>query len=96
MYNRYVPGKNGIYERHTVQEPKQETSCSEELQFKSDACSNKEEIAQQQSCPVRKTISGFDLGDLLLLCIVILLVIDSDEEDIFPLLIMAAAFLFQQ
>ena len=58
--------------------------------------SNKREIAQQQNRRDQKSLLDLDLGDLLLLCIVILLVIDCDEEDYFPILIMAAAFLMQQ
>lgn len=96
MYNRYVPGKNGVYERHTIAEPCTEACDNQTPPCKPEPSVQREEIAQQQSCPNRKEISGMDLGDLLLLCIVILLVIDSEEDDVIPLLIMAAAFLFLQ
>jgi hypothetical protein len=97
MYNRYVQGENGTYEKYTVPD------CSEKHEKTSyeptAVCEDRQEhreIAQQQNCRDHRKLLGFDLGDLLLLCIVILLVIDSDEDDFFPILIMAAAFLMQQ
>ncbi len=97
MYNRYVQGQNGSYERYSV--PDISESCRQVIQEPTTACEEKQErteIAQQQNCRDRKGLFGLDLGDLLLLCIVILLVIDCDEDDYFPILIMAAAFLMQQ
>ncbi len=97
MYNRYVQGQNGTYERYTV--PDISETCKPPVSPPADICEEQEEnreIAQQQNCRDHNGLFGLDLGDLLLLCIVILLVIDSDEEDFFPILIMAAAFLMQQ
>lgn len=96
MYNRYIPGSNGVYERRTVHEhqPKQEP-CS--------LPASAEPPEEQPCCPSsvqtkRKGFGGLslDTGDLLLLCIVLLLMIDSDGDDLLPLLITAAAFLFMQ
>lgn len=96
MYNRYIPGTNGVYERRTVHEPRQTA----------DNCSlapSQEEPHEQAACvkpvqPRRSSHGGLslDTGDLLLLCIVLLLMIDSDGDDILPLMITAAAFLFMQ
>lgn len=97
MYNRYIQGQNGTYERYSV--PDISESCKQEDYTQSEICEEmqeKTEIAQQQNSRDPKGLFGMDLGDLLLLCIVILLVIDCDEDDYFPLLIMAAAFLIQQ
>lgn len=94
MYNRYVPGHDGNYKRHTVADTP--VSCAKPEPILPAACENKAEITQQQKPTIRSTPNGFDLGDLLLLCIVVLLLIDCEEEDSFPLLIMAAAFLLLQ
>ena len=96
MYNRYIPGTNGVYERRTVHEPQpqrrqvqSENTCVTEPSVP---------ICQETSvkpCPKKSFLpQGIDIGDLLLLCIVLLLMVDSDEDDILPLLITAVAFLF--
>ena len=94
MYNRYVPGHDGNYRRQTVADAP--VSCPKPDPVLSVPCEKPEEITQQQKPTVRSTSNGFDLGDLLLLCIVVLLLMDCDEEDSFPLLITAAAFLLLQ
>ena len=94
MYNRYVPGSNGTYERRTVPDPP--ASCAHTPPPPAPICEAEQKAEQQQTHIRQNSFSGFDLGDLLLLCIVILLLIDSDEEDMFPILIMVAAFLLQQ
>lgn len=93
MYNRYVPGHDGVYSRQTVAEPEKPCSVQENTYT---VCKEKPEIAQQHRRPFQNRSEGLDLGDLLLLCIVILLLIDCEEEDSIPLMIMAAAFLFLQ
>ena len=97
MYNRYIQGQNGTYERYSV--PDVSETCKQAISEPAANCEEqlkKSEIAQQQNCRNPKDLFGLDLGDLLLLCIVILLVIDCEEDDYFPILIMAAAFLMQQ
>lgn len=96
MYNRYIPGSNGIYERRTVHEHQQKSD--DRSLTPATECA-----AEQSSCVQSNQIrrNGFgnlslDTGDLLLLCIVLLLMIDSDGDDLLPLLITAAAFLFMQ
>ena len=97
MYNRYVQGQNGTYERYSVPDVSETRKpVSNEPVDNCEEQREKTEIAQQQNCHDHKSLFGMDLGDLLLLCIVILLVIDCDEDDYFPILIMAAAFLMQQ
>ena len=95
MYNRYVPGHNGVYERHVVPDHSQKAKY-ESADIQKSPPVEVSEKAKQQHRPEQPRQSGLDLGDLLLLCIIILLLIDSDGEDIFPILIMAAAFLLQQ
>lgn len=95
MYNRYVPGHNGIYEKVIVPDHKHDAH-DETIRCTEETTCDKPEIAKQQRRPEQPRQSGLDLGDLLLLCIMILLLIDSDGDDMFPLLIMAAAFLVQQ
>ena len=90
MYNRYIPDSNGIYERHSVPEPESKEHFAPPLLLQE----------ASKSCEKRHIDDnnrfGMDLGDLLLLCIVLLLLIDSDGDDKLPLLIMAAAFVFLQ
>ena len=94
MYNRYVPGNDGIYRRQTVAtaEP---TTCMKQEPL-TETCEDRTEIAQQHRRPCQNRSDSFDLGDLLLLCIIGLLLVDSEEEDNLPLLITAAAILFLQ
>jgi len=89
MYNHYIPGTNGVYHRKVISE--EEPKCAE--------------LPQQQNTPIpceplqttpqRNYGSNQpDIGDLLLICIVLLLALDSEKEDILPVLVTAAAFLF--
>ena len=92
LYNRYTPGTNGVYQRQTIRDAECRTAeLPERVTEKPPA------PAIPVSCQTNsktKTMSGMDLGDLLLLCIVLLLSLDSGEEDLQSLLITAAAFLF--
>lgn len=93
MYNRYIPGTNGIYERKTVQEPTISTQGPhKEITAEIDTC---RKITEENRCCNKKLLpSGIDIGDILVLCIILLLLLDSDEDDIVPLLITAVVFLF--
>ncbi len=93
MYNRYVPGHDGSYRRQTVAEPQKICPTPE---FEAKNCEEPHTIVQQQEKPCRSASDGFDLGDLLLLCIIVLLMIDSDGDDSLPLMIMIGAFLLLQ
>lgn len=90
MYNRYVPSSNGTYERRTVPDPPEVCPPLPVPDCKP------EKKTEQQAHSRQNTLFGFELGDLLLFCIVTLLLIDSEEEEILPILIMVAAFLMQQ
>jgi hypothetical protein len=94
MYNRYIPGSNGVYERKTVGTPKEEKTQCREVQpvVTVDTCA--EQTTQPAPCCRKWLPQGVDLGDLLLLCIVLLLLIDSEEDDMLPLLVAAAVLLF--
>lgn len=94
MYNRYIPGSNGVYERKTVCAPQEPKSDCQEVQPITQAAPCQELPPQQTNCS-RKTLPfGLDVGDVLLLCIILLLMVDSEEEDALPLLIAAAVLLF--
>lgn len=90
MYNRYIPGSNGIYKRQSISVPEPEynartEAASENVHPPEPAC--KPEPTQHHK--------GMDLGDLLLICIVVLILLDS-EEDVTPIIIAIAAYLFLQ
>lgn len=92
MYNHYIPGSNGIYKRHCVVTGDKESHMSEA------ECANEQKQKQKPACSKRyfSPLHGLDLGDLLLLCIAVLIMIDSDEEDMNTILIVIAAFLLLQ
>lgn len=93
MYNRYIPGTNGVYERRSVQE----TECSKPTTYHENTPEIKfsqHDITDKTCCRNKSVSSGLDTGDLLVLCILLLLLIDSDEEDVLPIIITAVAFLF--
>ena len=92
MYNRYIPGTNGVYERQIVREPDRKPAsdpCPKEISAETNPV---RESATAHSSPV--SVPALDIGDLLLLCILLLLLLDSDQDDILSILITAAAFLF--
>lgn len=93
MYNRYIPGTNGIYERRSVQEPSKPTEKQIAAQ-ETNANIFQQNTDNGKCCMKKQLSSGIDLGDILVLCIILLLLLDSDEDDIFPLLITAIVFLF--
>ena len=94
MYNRYIPGTNGIYQRHTVADhPKPIPTQTPNLEI---SCPAEPERTQQHPNHRQTGPLGLDWGDLLLVCIVLLLLVDSEEDDMLPILIMAAAFVLLQ
>ena len=96
LYNRYVPGHNGSYERITVSEPARQSCDQPEPTAEKSSDGPPIEMTKQQHQSKGPQLYGLDLGDILLLCIIILLLIDSNEEETMPLLIMTAALLLQQ
>ena len=92
MYNRYIPGTNGIYHCEQMEEKQQDLPCPPSPQ-----CHTCTHTAEPAACARQTDCSGgFDLGDILLLCIVLLLLLDAEQDDLLPLLITAAAFLIPQ
>ena len=91
MYNRYIPGANGVYQRQTVAEP---CAAPAPQPIQMPACQEKEAPSQPAPACNPSNFLGLDAGDLLLLLIILLLLIDSEEDDLMTILITAAAFLF--
>ena len=94
MYIRYIPGADGSYQCHPVVEPFQEPSPPAEPE----PCPAQE---APPPCPAREqkqqqTLFGLDQGDLLLLAVIWLLLLDAEENEVLPLLLTAAAFLLLQ
>ncbi len=95
MYNHYIPGSAGVYERRTVEEPKKDLPCPPFPKPEPEPeppCEQPECVRREQPAQTGGPFS-IDLGDLLLLCIVLLILLDCDGEDHTSLLITAAAFL---
>ena len=85
IYNRYIPGTNGVYQCQQISVPTPKETKSEHAPH----CN------EDKKKPVNESLkSGIDLGDVLLLCIVILLLLESDGDDILSIIITIAAFLF--
>ncbi len=93
MYNRYIPGNNGIYQRQVVEEPHPEASCP----VPPPPCeAPPENCTPSPACQSQGLFAGLDLGDVLLLCVILLLLLDADQDDMLSLLIMAVAFILFQ
>lgn len=96
MYNRYVPGTNGVYECHSVPEP----ILHRIPDVKHDPSHPKNRPVEVQesnlASQTNRMTHGMDLEDLLILCIIFLILVDAEQEDISSILITAAAFLFLQ
>ena len=89
MYNRYIPGSNGIYQRHSVEVPDNPAHCVI-------PGAHKETEEHHKEKQTWSNVQGLDLGDMLLICIVVLMLLDSEDGDILPILVSVAAFLFLQ
>ena len=92
MYNHYIPGSAGIYERRTVEEPKKDLPCPQPPPEPELPCRQPEHVRRKQLAQTGGPFS-MDLGDLLLLCVILLILLDCDGEDHTSMLITAAAFL---
>lgn len=128
MYNHYIPGANGVFERTVVDDrppppppvgqaafaqsampPSAPSGQSEFAQGvispppRAAVCETPREPPQADVCEkdegglhfLRRLLPrGIDLGDLLVLLIVLVLLIDSDQDDMWTVLITAAILLF--
>ncbi len=89
MYNRYIPGPGGVYQRQTVQEPEKRREVESPQPLPCPA------QGRQNASLLRRLLPpGMDTGDLLLLCIVLLMMMDCEEDDTMTLLLTVAAFCF--
>ena len=95
MYNRYIPGNNGIYQRQIVEDPQQKSSCADS-QNTYEAPPETHTTSSSSGCQSQGFLAGLDLGDVLLLCVILLLLLDADQDDMFSLIITAAAFILLQ
>ena len=85
MYNRYIPGANGRYRCEQVHDTAQPESPSPETQSTPTVC---------QNTPQLPALAGtIDTGDLLVLAILALLLLDGEGDELL-VLIAAIAFLF--
>ena len=96
MYNRYVPGSNGVYQRHTIQEKAPVCEPPQPAVAPQQRCPAESQQRQQQPIIRQSGLFGLDWGDLLLFCIVLLLLLESEEDDMLPILMTAAAFILLQ
>lgn len=90
MYNHYIPGTNGTYQKKIIPEFSCPPSATAN-HFETEICND---TVSPQPCsrpPIKQAPP--DLGDLLVICIIVLLAIDSDGDDLIPVLIAAAVFL---
>ncbi len=90
MYNRYIPSSNGQYHKQTICEQ------SDRIQDPLPSPPVMQETKQQQSTGRPTGLLGLDWGDLLLICVIILLLLEAESDETLPILIMAGAFLLLQ
>lgn len=96
MYNRYIPGADGSYQCQTVAEPIREAPCRQNPSPPAQDCPVQDPAPPRPVRQQQQTLFGLDLGDLLLLAVILLLLLDADEGEMLPLLLTAAAFLLLQ
>ena len=97
MYNRYIPGQNGVYQRQIVPESKPEPklepvqSSAPISEFRQTKSSGRTSHPFSFSRLLPQTL---ETGDLLVLLILLLILVDGETEDPLPILLMIAAFMF--
>ena len=96
MYNRYIPSADGTYKRQIVPGPerKTETKPPAEQKHSAAATSKKcETSVRKNSFPQKPDLES---GDLLVILILLLILLEGEESDPLSLLITMAAFLLLQ
>lgn len=106
MYNRYIPGADGTFQRTVVDDrpPKPQPVPEAAPPATEQVVCIPQEPAPQPDAPCNQALSvrtllkkllprGVELDDLLVLLIILLLLVDGDQEDTLALLVTAAAFL---
>lgn len=103
VYHRYVPNANGTYDRQVVETPSQQpirlqsrATCPppEPIPPACETCPHRENASSRGHFLSRLLPRGLDSGDLLVLAILLLLLIDGNEDDLMSVLVTIAAFLF--
>ena len=89
IYNRYIPGSNGVYTRQRIDIPEKKETVHIHAPVPADHSTEKK-------CTRHTPAPAIDLGDVLLLCIAILLILESDSDDTLSVLVAIAAFVFMQ
>ena len=87
MYNRYIPETNGVYKRQVIEEchaPAPHAPLPE-------GSAPIQTISQSAGRSPAKNNPVLDLGDLLLLCIILLILLDADPDDQLSIFIAAIA-----
>lgn len=96
VYNRYIPQPDGTYLRMDVQ-PQQTTAAPQAEPQPAAACAQ-----PLPPAPCTRPEGGFlsrllprgaDTGDLLVIAILLLLLVDSDTDDPLPVILTLAAFI---
>lgn len=89
IYNHYIPGSNGVYKKEVItQSHQKDDNNSFDVTYQTNTKPNICTDHKKQPAAL-----GLDLGDLLLLCIALLLLLDGDKDDLFGPMIAAAAFI---
>ena len=93
MYNRYIPGSDGRYRcEHVTQTPSQAAQPSQQPQPPEEQ--KRADVAPPGAHPDGRSPAGrIDTGDLLVLAILALLLLDGEGDELI-VLIAAIAFLF--
>ena len=97
VYNRYIPQPDGTYLRMDVQQPQQTASAPQPEPQPAAPCA-----PPLPPAPCARPEGGFlgrllprgaDTGDLLVIAILLLLLVDSDTDDPLPVILTLAAFI---
>lgn len=99
MYNRYIPDSDGTFRRTVVHEPQKSPTEPvaqperAEAQLLPPPCPAAQRDAHEEQHILKRLLPrGIDLGDLLALLIVLLLLVDSEQDDTLTVLAVIAAF----
>ena len=92
VYNRYIPQPDGTYLRMDVQ-PQQTTAAPQSTQ--APPCAPPAPPCEQPGGGFLSRLlpRGTDTGDLLVIAILLLLLVDSDTDDPLPVILTLAAFI---
>lgn len=98
MYNRYIPGADGTFQRMTVASSSPASGGGEvqrpvPTEFTVPICEDKRNTEPESGHFLKKLFpAGCELGDLLLLAVLLLLLVDGEEDNTLSILLTAAAF----